>query len=109
VDFLPFATVYRVDLTIGQITGTTNTTLNFLHSAVIMATPAPRLNVSAQGGQLVLSWSSACTNCVLQTTDRLGPSPPWADSMTPPVPVGGLNVVTNSLLGAQGFFRLIER
>jgi YVTN family beta-propeller protein len=42
-DLVPLAPIYRIDLATGQITGTVNTTLNFLHSAEIMVAPRPRL------------------------------------------------------------------
>lgn len=109
VDLLPQANVYQFDLSTGQITAKVQTTLNNLHSALIIVPRGPRLNATQQGGQLVLSWSSSCTNCVLQTTHSLGPASSWADSTTAPILSGSLYTATNSLQGAQGFFRLVER
>jgi DNA-binding beta-propeller fold protein YncE len=108
VGIVPQAPVYRIDLTTGQITGTVNTTLNFLHSAEFMVTPRPRLNFARQSDHLVLSWPSAM-NCSLQASDGLGNGASWADVTTPAMPVGDQINVTESLLGSHRFFRLIQR
>jgi hypothetical protein len=113
VDLLTQATVYQFDLSTGQVTATVQTTLNFLHSALIMGTPrprvnAPRLNAARQGGQLVFSWSSSFSNCVLQAADHFSPSASWSDWTTAPVLSGDLYTVTNGFLDPQRFFQLMQ-
>jgi hypothetical protein len=110
VDLLAQATVYRFDLPTGQVTGAVETTLNFLHSALIMGARPPPLSAARQGGQLVVSWPASCTNCVLQATDQLGPAAAaWADWTNALTQANGYNLVTNSFLKPQRFFRLINR
>ena len=62
----------------------------------------------------VLSWPAGATNSVLQFLEDLSPqdtldglpSPVWQTVPGTPVIIGGRNVLTNTTLGAAGFYRL---
>ena len=73
-----------------------------------LAGPAPSLNVVANGGNLVLSWSVGATMFYLQQTSGLGSGSAWVYS-TPPLVSGNTATVAIPLAGIPAYFRLISQ
>lgn len=68
---------------------------------------APQFNASRSGNVLTISWPSAATGYVLETTTNLQPPVVWvAATNTPSVSGGQNNVNINTSTGAKQFFRL---
>jgi len=68
----------------------------------------PQLNMAAIGPSLRFTWPTNATSFTLQSTTNLGPSAFWTAATTQPVLINGLNTVTNSISGAQQFYRLAQ-
>jgi DNA-binding beta-propeller fold protein YncE len=109
VDFAPSAKVYRINLTSGEITGTLETSINFLHSAEILTSAQPRLTARREADHLVISWSNPAPGYALQATDRLGLGASWQDLDLQPTRTDAQSTVTVAMSEARRFFRLIQR
>jgi formylglycine-generating enzyme required for sulfatase activity len=59
------------------------------------------------GNQVVLSWSTSVSNCVLQSTTKLFPAA-WITVTNVPVVLNGRNTMTNPLSGKQQYYRLSQ-
>jgi hypothetical protein len=80
--------------------------LQIVSSAAFPAS-SPTLAAVPQGGDIVISWSSA-VNFQLQYRADLGQGS-WADEPTPPVVNGGQSTVTLPATAPARFFRLVSR
>ena len=69
--------------------------------------PTTTLTIGFTGGQAVLTWPAA-GGLSLQTSGSVTNATGWSSVLTPPVIVGGMNVVTNSLSEGNRFFRLVK-
>jgi hypothetical protein len=65
-----------------------------------------QLAVKQLASNVIVSWPTNFTGYTLQSTTNLGPSATWSTNVPAPVIVNGQYTVTNSILGAQQFFRL---
>jgi hypothetical protein len=72
----------------------------------------PTLSIIADGANLLLTWPDAVTGYTtgytLESATNLVPPVAWQTNSTPPIVIGGQNVVTNSISGSQQFFRLFN-
>jgi uncharacterized repeat protein (TIGR03803 family) len=73
----------------------------------------PQLSIAPSGPDLILTWPTNYagfdyTSYHLQSTTNLGSSAVWATNLPAPVIVNGEFTVTNSISGAQQFFRLSQ-
>ncbi len=59
------------------------------------------------GTNVVLSWPTSATGFNLEYATSLG-SPSWNTNLPAPVVISTNNVVTNSVSGAQKYFRLVN-
>ena len=86
-----------------------NIAINAVHPSFVgkLGNPntAPVLKAAVSGGSLVISWPVSATNFTMQSTASLV-APVWTTNAPAPVVVNGQNTVTNSISGAQKFFRL---
>jgi len=74
-------------------------------------TPQPA--VIPSGGNVILTWPTNYagfdyTGYILQSTTNLGSSAVWSTNSSPPVVIGGENVVINPITGTQKFYRLSQ-
>jgi uncharacterized repeat protein (TIGR03803 family) len=67
--------------------------------------PGPLLTSAQAGSQLILSWRTNYTGYTLQSSPDLT-SGKWSVCTNPPAIVGGQFIVTNSVTGSAGYFRL---
>jgi PKD repeat protein len=68
----------------------------------------PQLAIAGTGNQLIISWpTNNAAGFTLQTSATLGPGASWTPIATPRL-LGNQWVVTNSISGASGFFRLSD-
>jgi hypothetical protein len=58
------------------------------------------------GTNIVLTWPASAVGFTLESALSLGAPTLWYTNSTPPVVVGGLNVVTNPITGTAQFYRL---
>ncbi len=65
----------------------------------------PQLTDFLSGTNVILSWPNNATVFILESTTNFA-SPAWTTNCPAPVVVNGQNTVTNSIGGAQQFFRL---
>jgi uncharacterized repeat protein (TIGR03803 family) len=75
--------------------------------------PPLLLTIIPSGTNAVLTWPTHLagfdyTGYSLQSTADLGPPAAWVTNSPVPVVIAGQNTVTNSISGAQQFFRLIQ-
>jgi uncharacterized repeat protein (TIGR03803 family) len=73
----------------------------------------PRLTIIPYGANVILSWPTNVagfdyTGYTLQSTTNLGSSAFWTTNFPAPVVIAGQNTVTNPIIGAQQFYRLIK-
>jgi hypothetical protein len=72
----------------------------------------PTLSIIADGANMVLTWPDAATGYTtgytLESATNLLPPVAWQTNATPPIVIGGQNVVTNPISGSQQFFRLFN-
>jgi len=76
--------------------------------ALTATRPEAVLAVSKAGSKAVLSWQGSLTGFRLQSTTSLTATNSWSDVSDSPVLVQGRNTVTNEILGAHRFYRLIK-
>jgi hypothetical protein len=70
--------------------------------------PQPQLTLIPSGPYLILTWPTNYGAFTLQSTTNLGPSAVWTTNSSPPVVIGGDNVVINTMSGIQQFYRLSQ-
>jgi uncharacterized repeat protein (TIGR03803 family) len=75
--------------------------------------PEPQLTIIPSGPYVILTWPTGYagfdyTGYVLQSTTNLGSSAVWTTNSSPPVVIGGENVVINTITGRQQFYRLSQ-
>src|SRR5208282_2414243 len=70
--------------------------------------PQPQLNIVPSGPYVILAWPTNYTGFTLQSTTNLGSSAVWSTNSSPPVVIGGDNVVINTASGKQQFYRLSQ-
>lgn len=74
---------------------------------VISPVPPPSLIATRSGNQIIISWSTNnAAGLSLKATTSLGSDATWIAASPLPVLVGNQWVVTNSISGVSGFFRL---
>jgi uncharacterized repeat protein (TIGR03803 family) len=78
------------------------------HGTVFSFVLPPQLTLTPSGGNVVLTWPTNATGFTLQSTTNVGSSAVWTTNTPAPVIVNDQNVVTNSISGAQQFFRLSQ-
>jgi concanavalin A-like lectin/glucanase superfamily protein/HYDIN/CFA65/VesB family protein len=77
-----------------------------LTAAEIQAlTSSPRLAVSVSGGNVVLSWSAAAVDFILESTDSLSPAN-WTVVPEMPIVSGGQNTLSLTIGSNSQFYRL---
>lgn len=67
---------------------------------------APTPSILVSGSTAILTWPTSSTGLTLQTIPALGSSVGWKTVSPGPVVIGGQNIVTITVSGAQQFFRL---
>ena len=75
--------------------------------------PQPKLTIIPSGPYVILTWPTdyagfSYAGYTLQSTTNLGSSGVWTTNSSPPVVIGGENVVINSMSGRQQFYRLSQ-
>ena len=70
--------------------------------------PEPQLTIIPSGPYVILTWPTNSTGFTLQSCTNLGSSAVWTTNSSPPVVIGGENVVINTISGRQQFFRLSQ-
>jgi uncharacterized repeat protein (TIGR03803 family) len=75
--------------------------------------PQPQLTIIPSGPYVILTWPTnysgfSCGGYTLQSTTDLGSSAVWSTNSSPPVVIGGENVVINTMSGKQKFYRLSQ-
>jgi uncharacterized repeat protein (TIGR03803 family) len=69
---------------------------------------APQLAVIPAGANVILTWPTDAAGFALQSTTNLGSPALWTAVSPDPVAANGRNIVTNSISGAQQFYRLAQ-
>src|SRR4029079_7539108 len=77
-------------------------------SAVLRVRPATVLSITRLSDQMVLSWPASALIYRLQSASMLPASNTWMSVPGGPILSGGVYRVTNSISGAQKFFRVIS-
>jgi hypothetical protein len=70
--------------------------------------PEPQLTIIPSGPYVILAWPTNYAGFTLQSTTNLGSSAVWSTNFSPPVIIGGENVVINAISGRQQFYRLSQ-
>ena len=75
--------------------------------------PEPQLTIIPSGPYVILTWPTnyagfSYAGLTLQSTTNLGASAVWTTNSSPPVVIGGENVVINTITRRQQFFRLSQ-
>jgi uncharacterized repeat protein (TIGR03803 family) len=70
--------------------------------------PQPQLTIVPSGPYVILAWPTNYTGFTLQATTNLGSSAVWSTNSSPPIVIGGDNVVINAASGKQQFYRLSQ-
>ena len=75
--------------------------------------PEPQLTIIPSGPYVILTWPTtynefSYAGYTLQSTTNLGSSAVWSTNSSPPVVIGGENVVINPISGRQQFYRLSQ-
>ena len=70
--------------------------------------PSPDFNITSQGNNSILTWSTNAIGFTVQTTTNLAPPIVWTPVTPAPVVVNGLETVTNSVAGNLKYYRLIK-
>jgi uncharacterized repeat protein (TIGR03803 family) len=68
----------------------------------------PQLTLIPSGPYVILTWPTNYAGFTLQSTTNLGSSAVWSTNSSPPVVIGGENVVINAASGKQQFYRLSQ-
>ncbi len=94
----------------GDVSSTTNPLSLVMDTSKVITANFTGLNLasSQKGTNMVFTWPTNSTeDFVLQFSSNLGQSAVWNTVIPSPVVVGGSYVVTNSMSGTSGFFRLM--
>ncbi|MGA3181223.1 MAG: choice-of-anchor tandem repeat GloVer-containing protein [Verrucomicrobiota bacterium] len=67
----------------------------------------PELTINVSGTDVILTWPTNATGYALESTTNLFPAF-WITNADTPVFIRGQNTVTNSILGKEQFYRLIQ-
>ena len=70
--------------------------------------PAPELNLTVQGNEVMLTWSTNASGFSVQVTTNLAPPVVWVPVTPAPTIVNGLEMVTNAVAGNLKYYRLIH-
>jgi len=70
--------------------------------------PDPQLTIIPSEPYVILTWPTNYSGFTLQSTMNLGSSAAWTTNSSPPVVVGGQNVVINTISGRRQFYRLSQ-
>jgi uncharacterized repeat protein (TIGR03803 family) len=70
--------------------------------------PQPQLTITPSSPYVILAWPTNYSGFTLQSTPNLGASAVWTTNSSPPVVIGGENVVINTITGRQQFYRLSQ-
>jgi uncharacterized repeat protein (TIGR03803 family) len=70
--------------------------------------PEPQLTIIPSGPYVVLAWPTNFAGFTLQSCTNLGSSAVWSSNSSPPVVIGGENVVIKTITGRKQFFRLSQ-
>lgn len=73
---------------------------------IVMPQAMPTLSIAQSANQLVLSWPTNAVGFTLQSNSDLSLSTNWVDSADTPAIVAHQYVLTNTISGAAGFYRL---
>jgi hypothetical protein len=93
---------------IGIVGGTsTNAQLTVENLAFSISLP-PSLQAQMSSGNLMVSWPMSAQTFSLQTTTNLADPNSWTTLPNVPAIVNLQNAITNSIIGSQGFYRLIQ-
>ena len=72
----------------------------------------PILSIIADGSNVVVTWPDAATgyttDYMLESATNLLPPVVWQTNSTPPIIIGGQNIITNPITGSQQFFQLFN-
>jgi hypothetical protein len=68
----------------------------------------PRMQISANGSSIIVTWPASAPGFSLQKSDQLGTGAIWSDVTEPVTVVEGNNVVTIMLSTGPWFYRLIQ-
>jgi uncharacterized repeat protein (TIGR03803 family) len=68
----------------------------------------PQLTLTPSGPYVILTWPTNYSGFTLQSTTDFASSAVWTTNSSPPVVIGGQNVVINTMSGTQQFFRLSQ-
>jgi hypothetical protein len=79
----------------------------FIAMANLLA-PLPRTSALLSGMNFILTWPASATGFTLQSTTNLVSPVVWTTNSVVPIVVNGQNTVSNSISGAQKFYRLIQ-
>jgi uncharacterized repeat protein (TIGR03803 family) len=78
------------------------------HGTVFSFSLRPRLNITPEGANVILTWSTSASGYALQSTTNLGAAAFWGSVSPLPVIVNGQNTVTNPISGSHKFYRLSQ-
>jgi uncharacterized repeat protein (TIGR03803 family) len=99
----------------GNFYGTTGGGGTYGNGTVFRLTivPDPQLTIIPSGPYVILTWPTdhnefSYAGFTLQSTTNLGSSAVWTTNSSPPVVIGGENVVINTMSGRQQFYRLSQ-
>jgi uncharacterized repeat protein (TIGR03803 family) len=70
--------------------------------------PQPQLTIIPSEPYVILTWPTNYSGFTLQSTTNLGSSAVWTTNSSPPVVIGGDNVVINAASGKRQFYRLSQ-
>src|ERR1019366_1803608 len=78
----------------------------------VQLAPPPQLALIPSAPYVILTWPTdyagfSYAGYALQSSTNLGSSAVWSTNSSPPVVIGGQNVIINTLSGAQEFYRLM--
>jgi uncharacterized repeat protein (TIGR03803 family) len=83
------------------------------HGTVFSLSFRPQLTITSSGTNVILTWPTNVagfdyTGYTLQSTTNLASPVVWSTNSPAPVVIGDQNTVTNPIIGAQKFYRLIQ-
>jgi hypothetical protein len=70
-----------------------------------LSSPA-QLSITPSGTNVILTWPTNAVGFTLQSTTNLSSPAVWSTNSPAPVVIGGQNVITNPISGAQQYYRL---
>jgi uncharacterized repeat protein (TIGR03803 family) len=93
--------------------GTTSDGGNWGSGTLFSISLQPQLTITRSGTQVILSWPTNVagfdyTGYVLQSTTNPVSASAWSTNSPAPAVIAGQNTVTNSIIAAQQFYRLIR-